>query len=367
MDNITQGLLGAAVAQAGFRHSLGRRAIFAGILIGLLPDIDVIAGFFGPWAGMVHHRAESHSLIVLPFIAPLIGWIFWRVTHRQNSLKTWTHLAFWALITHPMLDWCTSYGTQLFAPFTNHRFANDAVSIIDPLYTLPLFAATVFGFSGRVGQKSARVAAFGALFISSIYLVWGFNTMRFIQRTARTSLEAKGFQIEDLRVMPTFFNNILWRIVAKDANRTFMVAFFSTSRPMDPIVWHERLTPADKHIEAAMNSELGKLFDWFAMGMTTATKEKTDDGWSVTLEDMRYSSVFTPETGMFKAVVMIDSNDRIISVNPVRHSGRDLKRELWGMWELLKSRASPSNVCIPQDSPETSVISGQNSQIPGSI
>ena len=39
--------------------------------------------------------------------------------------------------THGIIDSLTSYGTQLFWPFSNDRFATNTISIIDPLFTLP--------------------------------------------------------------------------------------------------------------------------------------------------------------------------------------------------------------------------------------
>ena len=40
--------------------------------------------------------------------------------------------------THGIIDSLTSYGTQLFWLFSNDRFATNTISIIDPLFTLPL-------------------------------------------------------------------------------------------------------------------------------------------------------------------------------------------------------------------------------------
>ena len=47
MDTVTQMLLGAVVAQAGFRRRLGRRAIVAGAVLAAVPDFDIVAGWVG--------------------------------------------------------------------------------------------------------------------------------------------------------------------------------------------------------------------------------------------------------------------------------------------------------------------------------
>ena len=40
--------------------------------------------------------------------------------------------------TNGLLDACTTYGTLLLWPFSNARIAWNNVSVIDPLFTLPL-------------------------------------------------------------------------------------------------------------------------------------------------------------------------------------------------------------------------------------
>ena len=42
--------------------------------------------------------------------------------------------------THGLLDSCTSYGTQLFWPFSDVRVAWDTMSIVDPLFTVPYWS-----------------------------------------------------------------------------------------------------------------------------------------------------------------------------------------------------------------------------------
>lgn len=121
MDPVTQTVLGGSIG-ALFRPKLGRKAIAIGALCGAIPDIDVVAGLAGEWATLVHHRGATHSLLALAAAAPAFGWLGYRWSGRKN-FGTWTYLAFWALITHTLLDSCTSYGTQLLWPLTRHRFA----------------------------------------------------------------------------------------------------------------------------------------------------------------------------------------------------------------------------------------------------
>ena len=50
MDPLTQGLLGAAFGQALYGRALGRRAVVWGALVGMAPDLDVVASPVNPMA-----------------------------------------------------------------------------------------------------------------------------------------------------------------------------------------------------------------------------------------------------------------------------------------------------------------------------
>ena len=75
MDSITQAVLGATIAEAGFRRRLGGRAVAFGAICGALPDLDIAAGFIDQWATLTNHRGFSHSLLVLPLVAVGMGWV----------------------------------------------------------------------------------------------------------------------------------------------------------------------------------------------------------------------------------------------------------------------------------------------------
>ena len=87
---------------------------------------------------MTLHRTESHALFYLTLLSPLLAWLWLQCGSTTSSLRrTW--LAVWlVLVTHPLLDTMTVYGTQLALPFSNYPFGVGSIFIIDPLYTLPL-------------------------------------------------------------------------------------------------------------------------------------------------------------------------------------------------------------------------------------
>ena len=120
----------AAVAGAG------------GAVAGTLPDLDVFIDHGDAIRNMTLHRTESHALLWLTLVAPLLLAGGWR--DAQPAALARRCLAIWlALITHPLLDLTTVYGTQLGLPLTDYPFAIGSMFIIDPLYTLPLLFALI--------------------------------------------------------------------------------------------------------------------------------------------------------------------------------------------------------------------------------
>jgi inner membrane protein len=214
MDSLSQIALGAAVGVAvmGRRTAIWKSALW-GAVAGTLPDLDVFIDHGDPVHNMVLHRGESHAifwltLFSLPFAAVVTRlqgeWVHW--------LRWW--LAMWlALVTHPLLDTMTVYGTQLGLPFTNHPYGVGSVFIIDLLYTVPLLVGTGWALATRGGGRGLTANAVG-LVLSTGYLLWGVAVQRHVDQLARASLAADGIVAERVLVTPTPFNTVLWRVVA---------------------------------------------------------------------------------------------------------------------------------------------------------
>ena len=60
-----------------------------------------------------------------------------------------------ALVTHPLLDLMTIYGTQVFQPFTDEAYGLGSMFIIDPVYSLALARR---GHGGRLCVSRQRWA-----------------------------------------------------------------------------------------------------------------------------------------------------------------------------------------------------------------
>ena len=70
-----------------------------------------------PVTSMTWHRGPSHSLLVLLPFAALLWWAFRRAGGRVAEAPVpWFWAIALALVTHPLLDAFTVYGTQLWWP-----------------------------------------------------------------------------------------------------------------------------------------------------------------------------------------------------------------------------------------------------------
>lgn len=216
MDSLSQLALGAAVGVAtmGRRTSLAKSAAW-GAVLGTLPDLDVFLDHGDALLNMTLHRAESHALFWLSVAALPLGAGIARLHGEWFLWRRWCLAAWLALITHPLLDAMTVYGTQLALPFSNHPYGVGSIFIIDPLYTLPLLFGLLLAliWQRRHLDRALRANTLG-LMLSTAYLAWGVAVQQHVNALAQASLARQGIQAEKLLVTPTAFNTLLWRVVA---------------------------------------------------------------------------------------------------------------------------------------------------------
>lgn len=94
-----------------------RRAVAAGALATVLPDLDVIAFRLGiPYSALFGHRGFTHSIVFALIVATLATLV----------LRTRAAFPFLVLcaLSHPLLDALTDggLGVAFFSPFSNERY-----------------------------------------------------------------------------------------------------------------------------------------------------------------------------------------------------------------------------------------------------
>ena len=217
MDSFTQIVLGAAVAAAVAPQQHRRGALLAGGGVGTLAALDVLPLNLitdDPVARMTWHRSWSHSLIVLPFVAWAIwAWFRSRGGRVAQSPTRWFWAMQAALLTHPLLDAFTVYGTQLLWPLPMQPVMWSSVFIIDPLYTVWLLLACLVAWFARE-RRVAQPALVLGLALSSLYLGLSMLAKQQVERVAERTLAAQGLADAPRFSVPMPFNILLWRVVA---------------------------------------------------------------------------------------------------------------------------------------------------------
>ncbi|WP_037587032.1 metal-dependent hydrolase [Stenoxybacter acetivorans] len=234
MDSLTQAVLGASVQGVGLGKYQGRKALFYGALLGTLPDLDVLIHYADPISRMTYHRGFSHSLLVLPVFALILAWLIKKI--GKNNAYSFSRLyatLCLALITHPLLDAFTVYGTQLFWPFTPIPQQWSGVFIIDPLYTLPLLFAVLWMLIKGATQQTQRILALSLLW-SCLYLAWGTYGQYHHQQRVQAALASQGIVVQRIMATPMPLNTLLFRVVAETDNDEYIDAvsgWFDTEPP----------------------------------------------------------------------------------------------------------------------------------------
>lgn len=291
MDSITQIVLGAAIGQAIGYKKLGHKALVMGALGGFLPDLDVavpaamkLFGHADEFAGWKYHRHFTHSLWFGPVLGSLMGFGLWRHYGRQaGHLWPWIWIMVLAILTHPLLDTCTIYGTQLLAPFSDHRFYISSVGIIDPIYTIPLFIAIAFTWVQRLRAK-AEIAALAALLFSTTFLGYAWKQNFDAEDIARRQLAEQKIAYTSVHAYTTIFQPYMRRIVVWEPDQV-RIGFVSTFAPA-PIKW-SCLPQAPVTIRRAiLQTEGGRMMNWFSTGEMTVFRDPNSHSYLTT--DIRY-------------------------------------------------------------------------------
>ena len=209
MDPISQGALGAAFSQTTGASEKLRAAGLLGALSAMSADLDVfIQSSRDPLLFLEYHRHFTHSLIFIPLGALLVTLVLFRGFRHRLSLREAYLAALIGYATHGLLDACTSYGTQLFWPFSDMRVAWNNVSVVDPLFTLPLLGLV----AASVWRSSSRLAIAGTLW-ALFYLSLGVIQHERAYAAAEQMAHRQGHAAHRLTLKPSFGNLIVWKSI----------------------------------------------------------------------------------------------------------------------------------------------------------
>src|SRR5690606_4437799 len=157
------------------------------------------------------------------FVLPLLGWAIWAWFRRRGGRVAqapgpWLWAIQLALVTHPLLDAFTVYGTQLLWPIPVPPAMWSSVFIIDPGYTVWLLLGVVVA-TWVGGRPAARHALVFGLALSTAYLGWSLVAKAMVEREAERSLAALSLADAPRFSVPMPFNTLPRRAAASTAGR----------------------------------------------------------------------------------------------------------------------------------------------------
>ena len=184
-----------------------------------------------------------------------------------------------------MLDTCTSYGTLLLWPFSDHRFAFNFISIIDPLYTLPLIVFCIL-YCKKASFTWARITALWMLLYMGIGALQYTRALEYTRELA----QERGHQPVRVDAKPSFANLLLWKTIyttPKDFHVDAVHLFPTPLLYSGGSVARLRLSEDFPHLkpEDQVLKDI-KRFNWFSSGYTALHPYRSNY-----VIDVRYSLI----------------------------------------------------------------------------
>ena len=308
MDPLSQGTVGAVFAQSTSNKNNIFKVGLIGFLAGLAPDLDVFIGSStDPILFLEFHRQFTHSLIFIPFGSLIVSLLLFPLVKRSMSFKNVYIASLLGYATHGLLDACTSYGTLLFWPFSKERITWNNISIIDPLFTIPvlLLAATAI-------KTKKKIFSFFAIGWIAFYLSLGFVQYERALSTANELANSRGHNAERLTLKPSFGNLILWKSIYQhndtfyvDAIRTVQLSTWCVGESIRAFDYEQHLPDLDEDSQQKKDIE---RFRWFSQDYLGYDEEKN------IVTDVRYSMIPNQIDPMWGLVIddQLDINEHAI-------------------------------------------------------
>jgi inner membrane protein len=177
MDTLTHALSGALLgrATAPRRPAAGELSMRARITLGFVaaafPDCDIVVTPVSPLAYLYNHRGVTHSFVMLPLWAVLIGfacaWLIWREPARWRGCAVMAGIGIGA---HILADLITPYGTMILAPLSDVRYAWSTTFIIDLWFSGIILTGLVVSAIWRKSRTPAIVAL--SLLVAYVGFQW---------------------------------------------------------------------------------------------------------------------------------------------------------------------------------------------------
>ena len=329
MDPLSQGVIGAVAAQQKTTKNHFIIATILGFLSGMAADLDVfIRSSNDPLLYLEFHRQFTHSLIFIP-VGGFVCAIFFYYLFLRNREITFKQTYIYCTLgyaTHGLLDSCTTYGTQLLWPFTDDRVAWNTISIIDPLFTIPLLSLMIVAVI-----KKKKVISYLALFWVVFYSIFGLIQKERAEAIGAELASSRGHELVNVVAKPSFANLIVWKIIYTtkdsyyiDAVRLGLEENIIEGVKIDKLNIQKSFPWLDLKSQQARDIE---RFRWFSNGYLALSETHPNR-----IIDIRYSMLPNEGHGLWGIELRPDANqnDHIVTISN-RRSDMKTYKKLWKM------------------------------------
>jgi len=338
LDSLTQIVLGAAVGEAVGGRKMGIKASFWGGIAGTIPDLDVFLNrFYPPLEAALVHRGFSHSIIFTLLFSPIFAWLVHRLYKKKYEYRTWLYLFFLGIITHPLLDIFTNYGTSLLWPYPA-RLSLDSIFVIDPLYTIPFLICVIIAISMKRDFKWRSIINWIGISVSTLYLLWGFCVQRSILHKSQCYFSTMNIDVQRTYVTAMPATTFYWEIVGEGRENYYITykSIFGKHQHNDL-----EIIPKNHHLLKQIKwSDSQKHYPDLLKFISKGFYAVQQDQQTVFVYDMRFCTT-TKLTGgkvstpIFCFAIKMDQQQRVISINQERSTKNAPKIDLKSYWNYI--------------------------------
>ena len=318
MDTLTHALSGALIARAtaptpGTPDTIPlARRVGLGFLAAALPDLDVVTSWISPLSYIYYHRGVTHSFIMLPLWALLLACACALIWRRGPPWRAYVGVFAWGIGIHIVGDLITSFGTMIFAPLSDARYAFSTTFIIDLWFTGIILA----GLAAAAAWRRSRVPALAGLAILAGYVTLQYALQQRAIDFGIAYAQAQKLNGTRVAAQPRPVSPFNWMVLVDDGERYhyslvnlwrdrpaevprdagFIARLSAPYLPLDQAIWNvaPRYGTAPKETRIAREAWVEprlEFFRWFAAYPVVYKVQHGNPELCVWFQDLRF---FTP-------------------------------------------------------------------------
>lgn len=239
------------------------------------------------------------NIPVLILTIGIVGWLIYFLFKKnvlrnqpdvQMTFGRWYLLFFLAVLTHPILDSCTGYGTQLFQPFSDMRVAWNNISVADPLYTGPFLIFILLASTRGKQNRWRSIFSYAGIIYSLIYMGWTLRNKYIVDGVFRDTLAKKELTYTRYITTPTILNNVLWHCIAEGDGEYYDGQYSLLDKKKEVNI---QVIKKNEHYIKNKEDKRIKIIEWFTDDYYNVLKLEGD---TIQINDLRYGPYTAGDT-----------------------------------------------------------------------